>query len=442
MNASTQVIVLVSLAIITLTTYLVSSKSCVPDGNASLSYYRMFEEDKKPSMETVIDAVSGKFFEMKERRKYQGKRLADFEKPSTFTLEKDELVCNYWAVITSINPPTTIVKQLASVKENLCTVIVADKKSPTEYVVNNTNVVYLTVEKQEELKYNIMQLVPWNHFARKNIGFIYAIHHGAKRIFDVDDDNELISAVNIINQVFDYEDREFDFVKTSQYVTNPYMIYLNKPNEYIWPRGYPLEAIKTPHDYTMIYQNKSSSLELIHKSAIVQFIQNVNPDLDAIYRITHTIPQTFDETKNHCLILSKGSFAPFNAQSTLFKYEAFWGMLLPMTVHGRVSDIWRSYFTQKMLWDNAHHIAFCPALVNHIRNQHRLIKDFDAELPLYTQTESMLKYLQEWKSTKTDLPSVLEELYIDLYEKGVLEEKDVHFVQLWIRDLQGIGYSF
>ena len=94
----------------------------------------------------------------------------------------------------------------------------------------------------------------------------------------------------------------------------------------------------------IFYQNKTSSLELIHNSAIVQFIQNVNPDLDAIYRITHTIPQTFDETKNHCLILSKGSFAPFNAQSTLFKYEAFWGMLLSMTVHGRVS-----YFIQSQI---------------------------------------------------------------------------------------------
>ena len=31
--------------------------------------------------------------------------------------------------------------------------------------------------------------------------------------------------------------------------------------------------------------------------------------------------------------------------------EAFWGLLLPVTVHGRVSDIWRAYLTQKLLWD-------------------------------------------------------------------------------------------
>ena len=33
--------------------------------------------------------------------------------------------------------------------------------------------------------------------------------------------------------------------------------------------------------------------------------------------------------------------------------EAFWGLLLPVTVHGRVSDIWRAYLTQKLLWDDA-----------------------------------------------------------------------------------------
>ena len=35
---------------------------------------------------------------------------------------------------------------------------------------------------------------------------------------------------------------------------------------------------------------------------------------------------------------------PYNAQATLHFYEAFWALYLPVTVAGRVSDIWRSYF--------------------------------------------------------------------------------------------------
>ena len=113
-----------------------------------------------------------------------------------------------------------------------------------------------------------------------------------------------------------------------------------------------------------------------------------------------------------------------------------------MTVHGRVSDIWRSYFTQRILWEKSSNIAFCPSLVNHIRNQHRLIKDFDAELPLYTQAESLVKYLRDWKPTEKDIPSILEELYIDMYEKGIVELLDVQFIQYWIQDLMSIDYHF
>jgi len=35
--------------------------------------------------------------------------------------------------------------------------------------------------------------VPWNHFGRKNLGFLFAIHYGAKVIYDTDDDNEILA---------------------------------------------------------------------------------------------------------------------------------------------------------------------------------------------------------------------------------------------------------
>lgn len=41
--------------------------------------------------------------------------------------------------------------------------------------------------------------------------------------------------------------------------------------------------------------------------------------------------------------LPAGLFAPYNAQATLHMHSALWTLLLPVTVHGRVSDIWRSY---------------------------------------------------------------------------------------------------
>lgn len=45
-------------------------------------------------------------------------------------------------------------------------------------------------------------------------------------------------------------------------------------------------------------------------------------------------------------VLHRGIMAPFSAQNTLFLQDAFWGLLLPVTVSQRVSDIWRGYWAQ------------------------------------------------------------------------------------------------
>lgn len=49
---------------------------------------------------------------------------------------------------------------------------------PAEYDV--AGVKYLTPDDQEALPYRLTDLLPWNHFGRKNVGYMYAIHHGAK----------------------------------------------------------------------------------------------------------------------------------------------------------------------------------------------------------------------------------------------------------------------
>ena len=87
-------------------------------------------------------------------------------------------------------------------------------------------------------------------------------------------------------------------------------------------------------------------------------------------------------------------------------------------------------------------MSFCPSIVNHIRNQHRLIKDFDAEMPLYTQAEALLRFLNDWEPKQKSITGMMEEMYIEMYERGILEKKDVEFVQAWLQDLVSIGYRF
>ena len=57
----------------------------------------------------------------------------------------------------------------------------------------NSNIFYLSPNKQKEIELDFVKGVPWNSFGRKNVGFLYAIMHGAATIFDFDDDNYVSS---------------------------------------------------------------------------------------------------------------------------------------------------------------------------------------------------------------------------------------------------------
>ena len=53
-----------------------------------------------------------------------------------------------------------------------------------------------------------------------------------------------------------------------------------------------------------------------------------------------------------------------------------------------------------------------------------------------------MKYLRDWVPTSKSIPDMLEELYIVMYERGIIEKKDIEFIQLWIIDLYSVGYVF
>lgn len=46
-----------------------------------------------------------------------------------------------------------------------------------------------------------------------------------------------------------------------------------------------------------------------------------------------------------------------------------------LQVHGRVSDIWRSYMAQRLLWDVGYQVAFSPPMVDQLRSPHNYLAD-------------------------------------------------------------------
>jgi hypothetical protein len=487
----------------------------------------------------ISESSSGTLFRAIRVRKYAERRQFATWTPSRAGQDpgrkirptKSGRLCKNWAVTTTIFPPTATVKQIASLPE-WCLVIAGDKKTPAHYNVSGS-AVYLSPADQERLPFATGRLLRWNHFGRKNLGFLYALQHGARWVYDTDDDNEL---QNIRQGIpLPRPNALVDEVDTSHKLYNLYRQMSTVPTA--WPRGFPLEAVKDNRTWSAGFTKRTW---LARRVGVVQSLADHDPDVDGIYRLTQPLPFTFPPKPRFSagggggrggggagaaeapsgagrrlaqkaiaagragaaakslvlgakasggrkaarsqmsaggdsggggdvggggggdggggrmvgggavrgmgnfltISLRKGTMMPYNAQATLHAYDALWGLLLPCTVHGRVTDIWRAYFTQRLLWDVGYRIAFSTPWVTQYRNAHNYLADFNSELPLYQQAGALVDALLTWSPSSPSLPGRIEELYVMMYEMAIIGIDDVRLAQAWLRDLIAVGYRF
>ena len=248
-----------------------------------------------------------------------------------------------------------------------------------------------------------------------------------------------------------------------------YTVYIDTPS---WPRGLPLSHIKpssyiahgnprhsyvagSKHTYTLYGRPKVITLPA-RKIGRVQSLANTDPDVDAIYRLPMPIPFNFTSkipyirstqgtASAHDIQLLKvpdRSYAPYIAQATLHSYSALWSLLLPVTVYGRISDIWRGYIYQRLAKDLGLSLLFASPAVAQVRNVHNYLADFDSEQALYRKADRLIEQLSELTLTGPSLPSRMEALYVYLYERGYIELADVELCQEWLSALISVGYTF
>ena len=174
---------------------------------------------------------------------------------------------------------------------------------------------------------------------------------------------------------------------------------------------------------------------------IVQSLADHDPDIDALYRLTQPLPVFFRDSVNEMVAMPSGVTCPWNAQATLFTPRMLWGLLLPVTVHGRVSDIWRSFLLQRLMWDLPAHVVFTKPVVTQYRNLHNYLADFNSEIPLYEQAGELVRFITAWQPRAATLAGRIEELIIALYERNLVEACDVRLAQAWLSDLAHVQYA-
>lgn len=547
--------------------------------------HRIAQRQLGEAADTKIEGTSGKLFKGEVVRQFDGTRLfkdvsaKDLAKRTKDAASSSRLKhvsdrrCSQWAVVTTINEPTEAVQRQA-MEEDWCLVVIGDRKGPREYPLPQAAnwTVFLDDKAQETFAgdHPLGKLLPWNHFGRKNLGFVFAILHGAQAVFDFDDDNMLLDlppaagatgghghmrgslGANATGHAHPIHGRKLPNApntvahshsasasskdkahgsssgshehKAAEAKASPLvppaataaapassaaaaeqaakpspaaakrvlvlpgsghsegLYHVNVPFAYnfsllnpyplmgatahpAWPRGYPLHLLKaTYHHYSstptsavaapLSSPHAASNSFVLNKVAVpaasvgvVQYLANHDPDVDAIYRLVQPLPLNF-QLRQHPLLLPlfnanrEQVFCPYNAQATLHTRAALWTLLLPITVHGRVSDIWRSYFAQRLMADVDLAVVFHPPLVVQFRNSHNYLADFDSEGPLYLQAGTLVEQLAAWHSCAETLPERMESLWIMLYERGYVQQADVALLQAWLATLLELQYAF
>jgi hypothetical protein len=328
-------------------------------------------------------------------------------------------------VVTSIAEPNPVLQKLARgcQAHGHEFIIIGDAASPANFQLEGCR--FYGLAEQSETGLTMAPLCPLKHYARKNLGYLLALRDGATMILETDDDNipyETFWKARVRRQ-------SVSTLSKHGWV-NVYR-YFSEAN--LWPRGFPLDHVK---DELPAFE--SLSIEE-NDCPIQQGLVNENPDVDAIYWLVSSLPQSFREHGR--VALAEGSWCPFNSQNTCWWREAFPLLYLPAYCSFRMTDIWRSFVAQRIAWANNWSVLFHEPNVWHQRNEHNLMRDFRQEVPGYLHNKSICEALEnlQLRSGVEHLGENLQVCYEKLVSMELIDRKELELVGAWLRDLEAVG---
>lgn len=331
-------------------------------------------------------------------------------------------------IVTSIAAPDNAVLQTLARdcgERDVQFIMIGDEGSPPVFELEGCR--FYSLSKQCELGFRFATKCPTRHYARKNIGYLIAMRDGASVLIETDDDN--------------FPEREFwderQRRQRASLITNAgwVNVYRYFTDARIWPRGLPLDRIGSP------VPPIESLTQAEVDCPIQQGLANENPDVDAVYRLTLPLPQSF-EKKGRVALLS-GSWSPFNSQNTTWWRDAFPLLYLPAYCSFRMTDIWRSFVAQRIAWTNDWGILFHEPTVRQKRNEHNLMRDFRDEVPGYLNNSLICEALDNLSlQAGTDkINDNLRACYEKLVSMGVIGRQELDLLEAWIADLEEIYKS-
>jgi hypothetical protein len=321
-------------------------------------------------------------------------------------------------VITTIFPPTEAVSRFSKLP-GWHLIVAADRKTPADWAVNG--VTFLSAAVQEASGYHIAAALPWNHYCRKMIGYVHAIKRGATVIVDTDDDN-----VPKPDWSFPPFDGEFPVSGDGLGFVNVYKLYTAM---HIWPRGFPLQLIKSERALLDHQKLKPAASRV----GIWQGLADGDPDVDAIYRLIDNTPCNFDDGPP--VVLGAGTICPFNSQNTAYRRELFPLLYMPAHVTFRFTDILRGLVAQPILWAAGFRLGFTRATVVQERNPHDYLKDFQSEIPCYLHAVAVTEAVKSVIDPTLAISDNLHRAYRELVRVGIVPDRELPLLDAWLKDV-------
>lgn len=267
------------------------------------------------------------------------------------------------------------------------------------------------------------RLCPWDSYSRKNIAFVRAAAAGAEYIFETDDDNELTVPAGSVSAAADLFGTPVD-ARAGTATVNLFAEIYRQVEGNVWARGFPLRHIGA----------RRGADDATHRCrpGVIQFLVDGNPDVDAIFRLVRGADLDMEVNRAALPLAYFSAYHPFNSQATLWPRETFALMYLPSSCPFRMTDIWRGYIAQRILWQLDRCVVFEPPIVRQIRNVHAIHDDFFDEHPGYVQSERVIDTLRATQlDGLTDIRDMLTACYRNLHDAGVFDRRELVLLQAW-----------
>ena len=325
-------------------------------------------------------------------------------------------------VITSISAPNKVLRSFAEgcALHNVEMILIGDVPSPATFELEGCD--FWSIDRQRTMPFKLATSLPQRHYARKNLGYLQAIRNGAEIIIESDDDNFPRDSF--------WQDRDLNISALPFEGKEWVNMYRYFTRSFIWPRGFPLERIHDPLPDAASPEHRNCPIQ--------QGLANGDPDVDAIFRLTRTLPLDLEIT-NTAYALGKGSWCPFGSQNTTWFREAFPLLYLPSKCSVRMTDIWRSYIAVRICWENDWDVLFHKPTVWQERNEHDLMKDFADELIGYRNNLEVCRRLEslDLKGGKDHILSNMRKCYEEFIGMELIGRDELPLFDDWCSDIEG-----